>query len=252
MMSCLGLLPFGCEGYPLCLTESMKGCQPCPLEHARCIDRTTAHSDRGRHGVAIELDFCIGLCDEGFHLEWHDETMIQCHRDAETFPSLGLYVICCLALFIMYCLALLRMLSCRPSLLTVARGICARFKMRLIGIRCPRRLSADIARDECPICLNKWSPNDIVRKLPCPAAGRHGHCFHAACIDQWLKTSRRCPMCNNDCANLMDLTPLLLSSPCTPRCTDAICSPRSMHWLHGGAGRCSPGSVNQAQPARQP
>ena len=44
---------------------------------------------------------------------------------------------------------------------------------------------------QCPICLEKQGPGDIVKALPCL------HAFHASCVDKWLRRSARCPLCNN-------------------------------------------------------
>jgi len=44
--------------------------------------------------------------------------------------------------------------------------------------------------DGCPICMEKVVAGDVVKRLPCL------HCFHAHCVDKWLRTSARCPMCN--------------------------------------------------------
>jgi hypothetical protein len=45
--------------------------------------------------------------------------------------------------------------------------------------------------ESCPICMEPLAPGDVAKSLPCL------HAFHAKCIDQWLRTSRRCPMCNH-------------------------------------------------------
>lgn len=48
----------------------------------------------------------------------------------------------------------------------------------------------------CTVCLAEMEPGDTVSELGC------GHCFHADCIDQWLRLGKRCPMrckvCNPD------------------------------------------------------
>ncbi len=41
----------------------------------------------------------------------------------------------------------------------------------------------------CAICIDNFGNGDIVRELPCT------HEFHAACVDQWLKSTSLCPMC---------------------------------------------------------
>ncbi|XP_048132695.1 RING-H2 finger protein ATL22-like isoform X2 [Rhodamnia argentea] len=44
----------------------------------------------------------------------------------------------------------------------------------------------------CPICLAEYRPKEILRCIPAC-----GHCFHAECIDEWLKMSSKCPVCRN-------------------------------------------------------
>ncbi|KAL6911422.1 hypothetical protein ACP4OV_000227 [Aristida adscensionis] len=43
---------------------------------------------------------------------------------------------------------------------------------------------------ECAVCLEAFRAGDRRRVLP-----RCGHGFHAACVDSWLRKSRRCPVC---------------------------------------------------------
>ncbi|KAL6911421.1 hypothetical protein ACP4OV_000226 [Aristida adscensionis] len=43
---------------------------------------------------------------------------------------------------------------------------------------------------ECAVCLEAFRAGDQRRVLP-----RCGHGFHAACVDSWLRKSRRCPVC---------------------------------------------------------
>ncbi|KAK8469195.1 hypothetical protein PHAVU_005G016850 [Phaseolus vulgaris] len=44
----------------------------------------------------------------------------------------------------------------------------------------------------CAICLCEYLPKDTVRCVP----SCH-HCFHADCVDVWLKMSATCPLCRN-------------------------------------------------------
>ncbi|KAE7999060.1 hypothetical protein FH972_003542 [Carpinus fangiana] len=44
--------------------------------------------------------------------------------------------------------------------------------------------------DECVVCLNGFEDDEDVRQLP-----RCKHCFHAACIDMWLCSHSKCPLC---------------------------------------------------------
>ncbi|KAK9074292.1 hypothetical protein SSX86_006889 [Deinandra increscens subsp. villosa] len=44
----------------------------------------------------------------------------------------------------------------------------------------------------CPICLSEYDVKDTVRCIP-----ECRHCFHAECIDEWLKMNETCPVCRN-------------------------------------------------------
>ncbi|KAI3891357.1 hypothetical protein MKX03_031453 [Papaver bracteatum] len=55
----------------------------------------------------------------------------------------------------------------------------------------------------CSICLSEYRPKDIVRTIPdC------NHCFHAECIDEWLRMNASCPLCRT--------SPSPFASPITP------------------------------------
>jgi hypothetical protein len=43
---------------------------------------------------------------------------------------------------------------------------------------------------ECMVCLEMMQKGQEVRCLPC------GHRFHRKCIDTWLLSKRKCPLCN--------------------------------------------------------
>ena len=45
---------------------------------------------------------------------------------------------------------------------------------------------------ECPICLEEYSIENKICYLPC------FHFFHSVCIKDWLKNSKKCPLCNVD------------------------------------------------------
>ncbi|GAA0159775.1 hypothetical protein LIER_16480 [Lithospermum erythrorhizon] len=50
----------------------------------------------------------------------------------------------------------------------------------------------DIRDMTCSICLGDYCPEDTLRCiLECQ------HCFHAECVDQWLKTKGICPVCRH-------------------------------------------------------
>eukprot|EP00928_Gymnodinium_smaydae_P071161 TRINITY_DN54827_c0_g1_i1.p2 TRINITY_DN54827_c0_g1~~TRINITY_DN54827_c0_g1_i1.p2 ORF type:complete len:147 (+),score=30.06 TRINITY_DN54827_c0_g1_i1:71-511(+) len=41
----------------------------------------------------------------------------------------------------------------------------------------------------CWICQDDFAARDVVRTLPC------GHVYHQGCIDQWLRVSKNCAVC---------------------------------------------------------
>lgn len=51
------------------------------------------------------------------------------------------------------------------------------------------RICEDNFDATCAICLEKYFPNDVVKRLPCT------HPFHVECIDPWLRTKAQCPLC---------------------------------------------------------
>ncbi|XP_069483020.1 E3 ubiquitin-protein ligase ARK2C isoform X6 [Ambystoma mexicanum] len=46
--------------------------------------------------------------------------------------------------------------------------------------------------EKCTICLSMLEDGEDVRRLPCM------HLFHQICVDQWLGTSKKCPICRVD------------------------------------------------------
>lgn len=55
----------------------------------------------------------------------------------------------------------------------------------------------------CSICLCDYEARDPVRCIP-----ECNHCFHADCVDEWLRTSATCPLCRNSPAPSRLATPL--------------------------------------------
>ena len=48
----------------------------------------------------------------------------------------------------------------------------------------------------CSICLEPFQEIKPIRTLPC------GHYYCESCILAWLKTSTKCPLCNQNCVQL--------------------------------------------------
>ncbi|KAK9508614.1 hypothetical protein O3M35_006140 [Rhynocoris fuscipes] len=46
--------------------------------------------------------------------------------------------------------------------------------------------------EKCTICLSEFEDFEDVRRLPCM------HLFHVECVDQWLSSNKRCPICRVD------------------------------------------------------
>ncbi|KAK3580535.1 hypothetical protein CHS0354_009489 [Potamilus streckersoni] len=52
--------------------------------------------------------------------------------------------------------------------------------------------SDDDCLEKCTICLSEFEDGEDVRRLPCM------HLFHIECVDQWLTTNKKCPICRVD------------------------------------------------------
>ncbi|CAG9325592.1 unnamed protein product [Blepharisma stoltei] len=50
------------------------------------------------------------------------------------------------------------------------------------------RYQAGTSPDTCAICMEAFTANEFLQKLPC------NHCFHNDCIKKWLKMSAKCPL----------------------------------------------------------
>jgi len=46
--------------------------------------------------------------------------------------------------------------------------------------------------EQCTVCRCEFERLHTVKVLPC------GHVFHPGCIDQWLRISKKCPICNRE------------------------------------------------------
>lgn len=47
------------------------------------------------------------------------------------------------------------------------------------------------SNNSCCICLEEYVQGDSVKTLPCL------HCFHAQCVDHWLRQKQTCPVCKH-------------------------------------------------------
>ena len=56
----------------------------------------------------------------------------------------------------------------------------------------PSSGSRALATASCSICMDDIAPGQAARALRC------AHCFHAACVNVWLRSNRTCPVCRED------------------------------------------------------
>lgn len=49
--------------------------------------------------------------------------------------------------------------------------------------------------NDCSICLQPYEIGEVLTTLPC----HERHCFHAACVKEWLKRQNACPLCQKIC-----------------------------------------------------
>ena len=45
---------------------------------------------------------------------------------------------------------------------------------------------------DCSICYETFTEKAVIKQMKCPG----GHVYHQRCIDRWLLTSDKCPLCN--------------------------------------------------------
>uniref|UniRef100_A0A672I952 RING-type E3 ubiquitin transferase n=1 Tax=Salarias fasciatus TaxID=181472 RepID=A0A672I952_SALFA len=65
-------------------------------------------------------------------------------------------------------------------------------KVRPDAAKTPAQEGEADVDEKCTICLSLLEDGEDVRRLPCM------HLFHKGCVDQWLATSRKCPICRVD------------------------------------------------------
>ncbi|XP_068430230.1 E3 ubiquitin-protein ligase Arkadia isoform X2 [Clinocottus analis] len=69
-----------------------------------------------------------------------------------------------------------------------------KYKKRKLHIKEDEDEAADEedTEEKCTICLSILEEGEDVRRLPCM------HLFHQLCVDQWLLTNKKCPICRVD------------------------------------------------------
>jgi len=66
-----------------------------------------------------------------------------------------------------------------------------------IGTRKFKPGKGALGEDLCSICYSEFQTGVTVRELPC------GHMYHPVCIDVWLESNMRCPMCRGNVPELL-------------------------------------------------
>lgn len=72
-----------------------------------------------------------------------------------------------------------------------------------------KRLPKHNEGGHCSICLAEYKAKDVIRCVP-----ECSHCFHADCVDAWLRVSATCPLCRSSPAPtpLSELVPLAINA----------------------------------------
>ncbi|XP_053282157.1 E3 ubiquitin-protein ligase Arkadia isoform X2 [Pleuronectes platessa] len=65
-------------------------------------------------------------------------------------------------------------------------------KRKLLGKQEEDEGADEDTEEKCTICLSMLEEGEDVRRLPCM------HLFHQLCVDQWLLTNKKCPICRVD------------------------------------------------------
>uniref|UniRef100_A0AAY4DE53 RING-type E3 ubiquitin transferase n=1 Tax=Denticeps clupeoides TaxID=299321 RepID=A0AAY4DE53_9TELE len=65
-------------------------------------------------------------------------------------------------------------------------------KRKLHGKQDEEEGAEEDTEEKCTICLSILEEGEDVRRLPCM------HLFHQLCVDQWLLTNKKCPICRVD------------------------------------------------------
>ena len=63
---------------------------------------------------------------------------------------------------------------------------------QIVSSMMPTEKFNSVKKKKCSVCLEDFSPNDKIKRLPCL------HTFHCNCINKWLQIKLKCPECNFD------------------------------------------------------
>merc|ERR1712211_206094 len=126
---------------------------------------------------------CVARCNEGYHFRYGWKRM--CDPDTAEYLTINCMFLCwSLVTLTIY------VLSLSGATTALSKALWDKLGLLSFSFRCPRPHCRIIPLGvDCAICLAKLEKEDVVRTLPCPAAGARGHSFHASCIDTWLTTS---------------------------------------------------------------
>ncbi len=65
-------------------------------------------------------------------------------------------------------------------------------KQKIEQIRALMWIEGRTSTDSCTICMEKYTIGVKYKKLACK------HEYHGECLDQWLKNSKKCPVCGTE------------------------------------------------------
>jgi len=106
------------------------------------------------------------------------------------YVLLGYFVI---SIPLLMCLA---MICCLPCVLYVLRNIKEEnnngaSEQLIKGLPLEKFEEGKMDKEDavCVICLNEYTANENLKRLPC------NHHFHPNCIDEWLHINKHCPLC---------------------------------------------------------
>jgi len=71
-------------------------------------------------------------------------------------------------------------------------NVVVRVPSRVLRALPTRRASEEDASLKCMVCLCHAKPDENLKVLPCR------HEFHVGCVDEWLRQSKKCPICREE------------------------------------------------------